>query len=79
MLSSPNYDAFEANRIVSVCAVIMAQAIKTTVNVQLSSHDSTARSENDNTRMLKHNSILAHMGTCPGYIDFYIEAVTLTP
>ena len=62
MLSSPNYDAFEANGTVSICAVIMAEAIETTVNVQFSSQDSTARSKNDNTVvgkrpwMLKHNS-----------------------
>ena len=49
VLSSSNYDAFEANGTVSVCAVIMAEAIETTVNVQLSSQDSTARSKNDNT------------------------------
>ena len=75
MLSSPNYDAFEDNGTVSVCAVIMAEAIETTVNVQLSSQDSTARSKNDNTRMLKYNSQF-----WPAWaLVRDIEAVTLTP
>lgn len=45
MLSSSNYDAFEANGTVSVCAVIMAEALERTIIVQLSSQDSTATSK----------------------------------
>ena len=45
VLSSSNYDAFEANGTVSVCAVIMAEAIERTIIVQLTSQDSTATSK----------------------------------
>ena len=45
---SSNYDAFEANGTVTVCAVITAQAIgEITITVHLSSQDSTATSKND--------------------------------
>jgi hypothetical protein len=54
VLSSSNYDAFEANETVTVCAEIMAEALERTLIVQLSSQDSTARS--------KHNDI--YYGAC---------------
>lgn len=44
-LNPSNYDAFEADGAVSVCAVIMAEALERTIIVQLSSQDSTARSK----------------------------------
>ena len=47
VLSSSNYDAFEANGTVSVCAVIMAEAIERTIIVQLTSQDSTATSKHN--------------------------------
>ena len=47
ILTSLNYDAFEANGTVSVCAVIMVEAIERTIIVQLSSQDSTARSKHN--------------------------------
>ena len=49
VLSSTNYDTFEADGTVSVCAMIMAEAIETMIIVQLSSQDSTAISKNDST------------------------------
>ena len=45
LLASSNYDAFEANETVSVCAMIMAEAIERTIIVQLTSQDSTATSK----------------------------------
>lgn len=45
ILTSLNYDAFEANGTVSVCAVIMAEAIERPVIVHLSSQDSAATSK----------------------------------
>ena len=45
VLNSSNYDAFEADGVVSVCVVIMAEALERTITVQLSSQDSTARSK----------------------------------
>ena len=45
MLNSSNYNAFEADGTVSVCAVIMAEALERTIVVQLSSQDSTATSK----------------------------------
>ena len=45
VLTSSNYDAFEPDGAVSVCAVIMAEALERRIFVQLSSQDSTARSE----------------------------------
>ena len=45
LLTSSNYDAFEANGTVNVCAMIMAEAIERTIIVQLSSQDSTATSK----------------------------------
>jgi hypothetical protein len=47
LLTSSNYDAFEANETVSVCAVIMAEAIERSIIVQLNSQDSTARSNHN--------------------------------
>ncbi len=47
LLTSSNYDAFEANGTVSVCAVIMAEAIERAIIVQLNSQDSTARSNHN--------------------------------
>lgn len=44
-LNSSNFDAFEADGVVSVCAVITAEALERTIIVQLSSQDSTARSK----------------------------------
>lgn len=45
VLNSTNYNAFEADGAVSVCAVIMAEALQRTIIVQLTSQDSTARSK----------------------------------
>ena len=45
VLNSLNYDAFEADGVVSVCTVITAEALERTIIVQLSSQDSTARSK----------------------------------
>ena len=45
ILTSSNYDAFEPDEAVSVCAVIMAEALERRIVVQLSSQDTTARSE----------------------------------
>ena len=45
LLSSLNYDAFETNGTVSICAVIMAEAIERPVIVHLSSQDSSAKSK----------------------------------
>ena len=45
LLTSSNYEAFEADGAVSVCAVVMAEALERRIIVQLSSQDSTARSE----------------------------------
>ena len=45
VLTSSNYDAYEADGDVSVCAVIMAEALERRVVVHLSSQDSTARSK----------------------------------
>ena len=47
LLTSSNYDTFEANGTVSICAVIMAEAIERAIIVQLSSQDSTARSKHN--------------------------------
>ena len=44
-LTASNYDAYESDGQVSVCAVINAAALERDVVVQLSSQDSTARSE----------------------------------
>lgn len=44
-LSSSNYDGYESEGAVSVCAVIMAEALERNITVQLSSQDSTARSK----------------------------------
>ena len=43
-LNSSNYDGYENEGAVSVCAVIMAEALERSITVQLSSQDSTARS-----------------------------------
>ena len=45
LLTSSNYEAFEADGAVSVCAVVMAEALERRIIVQLSSQDSTARSK----------------------------------
>lgn len=45
LLTSSNYEAFEADGAVSVCAVVMAEALERRIIVQLSSQDSTAGSE----------------------------------
>lgn len=45
VLTSSNYDAFEPDGAVSVCAVITAEALERRIIVQLSSQDSTARSK----------------------------------
>ena len=47
LLSSLNYDAFEANGTIRVCAVITAEAIERPVIVHLSSQDSSARSKHN--------------------------------
>ena len=47
LLSSLSYDAFEANGTVSVCAVIVAEAIERPIIVHLSSQDSSARSKHN--------------------------------
>ena len=44
-LNSSNYDGYENEGAVSVCAVIMAEALERNITVQLSSQDSTARSK----------------------------------
>ena len=44
-LTSNNYDAFESNGGVNVCAVIAAMALERSLTVLLSSQDGTARSE----------------------------------
>ena len=45
LLTSSNYDAFEANGTVRVCAVMMVEAIERIILVQLTSQDSTAQSK----------------------------------
>lgn len=52
-LTSSNYDAFEPDGAVSVCAVIMAEALERRIVVQLSSQDSTARSELQQTEVVR--------------------------
>lgn len=43
-LNASNYDAYESNEQVSVCAVVEAEELARTVIVQLTSQDATARS-----------------------------------
>ena len=45
LLTSSNYDAFEADGAVSVCAEITAEALERRIIVQVSSQDTTARSK----------------------------------
>lgn len=44
-LTMANYDAYESDGEVSVCAVLNAEALERRIIVQLSSQDSTARSK----------------------------------
>ena len=44
-LTMADYDAFESDREVSVCAVLNAEALERRIIVQLSSQDSTAQSK----------------------------------
>ena len=59
LLTSSNYDAFEANGAVRICAVVMAEAIERTIIVQLNSQDSTATSKHN-----KYYSTLAAKCSC---------------
>jgi hypothetical protein len=58
ILLTMNYDAFKANETVSVCAMIMAEAIERTIIVQLTSQDSTARSKINGMYMYSHQGFI---------------------
>lgn len=63
VLSSSNYNAFEANGTVSVCAVIMAEALERAIVVQLTSQDSTATSMHMQSHVQDINSNYVQFST----------------